>query len=198
MTVSDLAQSAGILARLRAETRAAHFAIEQTLPLTDEALTLERYTQRLKQFYVFYQPVEAQLLQGSDTLAEWLNVQERCKTQFLRGDLNALGYTSAGSLPLCRKLPVLASAAERFGCMYVLEGSTMGGQLITRHIRDRLGIRAESGGRFFNAYGDRTGAMWHQFKAAITAFAAESDEHELIINSAQATFETLRHWCEEQ
>ena len=198
LTAALAGQVAGILARLRAETVPAHRAIEQTLALTDETLTLASYTRRLEQFYGYYRPLEAQLLVARNNLAEWLDVEPRSKARFLQDDLSALGRASADSLPLCRELPELGGPAECFGCLYVLEGATLGGVLISRHIRENLGITPDTGGRFFNAYGERNGAMWHEFRAALTSFAEVSDDHELIITAARTTFETLHHWCEEK
>ena len=51
-----------LLTRLRIETRAEHDAIERTLLLVGDDLTLEMYTHRIAQFYGFYKPVEEQLL----------------------------------------------------------------------------------------------------------------------------------------
>jgi heme oxygenase len=184
-----------LLSRLRTETRDQHDAIEQTLRLMDDDLTAEAYRRRLAQFYGFYKPVEARILDGRGALAAALAVQERRKTPLLEADLKALGQATA-CLPLCTKLPPLVSAAECFGCLYVLEGATLGGVIISRHVGRKLAISPASGGKFFDGYGEHTGAMWQQFRTAITTFSSGSDEQDKVVASARATFEALQHWCE--
>jgi heme oxygenase len=186
-----------LLYRLRTETRHQHDAIEQTLLLMEDDLTLEGYRRRLEQFYGFYQPVEQRLLDGGGPIAPWLPVPQRRKAHLLKADLKALGQHAALP-PVCTNLPPLDSAAECFGCMYVLEGASLGGVIISRHAGQRLGITPESGGSFFFGYGEQTGVMWQQFRAAITAFSVESDDQDVVIASARATFEALQHWCEKE
>jgi len=185
------------LSRLRAETREQHDKIEQTLLLMDDDLTPEKYRRRLEQFYGFYRPVEEQILNDHGPISQWLSVEQRRKLPLLETDLKALGQPADTSLPRCVKLPPLISAAECFGCLYVLEGATLGGVIISRHIESRLGLSPKSGGAFFCGYGEQTGAMWQQFRAAITAFSADAGEQDVIVASARATFEALQDWCEE-
>ena len=185
-----------LLSRLRIETRDHHDAIERTLLLMDDNLTLASYRQRVEQFYGFYKPVEERLLDSCGSIAPWIAVKQRHKTPHLEADLTALGQQAIDRLPLCTNLPSLISAAECFGCLYVLEGATLGGVVINRHVEQKLGVTPATGGRFFNGYGEQTGSMWHQFRDAITAFSLQSDQQEMVVASALATFATLHHWCE--
>ena len=156
--------TSGILGRLATETRTEHEAIERVLDLTGEALTLARYRERLEWLYGFYRPVEARLhpIPG-------LALHERRKAPLLEVDLRAL--EAPWPLPTCPELPPLRTAIERFGCLYVLEGATLGGRVIGRHVWRRLAITPQTGGRFFHGYGRRTAEMWQAFRAALVAFA---------------------------
>ena len=191
-----------MLVRLRAETRAEHDAIEQALNLMDGQLALDGYRQRIEQFYGFYLPLEHNMLKRKAWLSPWLDVGERVKTRLLAADLTALGGAPAASLPLCRDLPALEGSPECFGCLYVLEGSTLGGQVISRYIREKLNVTPEAGGLFFDGYGHRTGAMWRQFRMALTEFSAttshagSTDTQDRVVAAARLTFETLRRWCQ--
>jgi heme oxygenase (biliverdin-IX-beta and delta-forming) len=184
------------LSRLRLATRDTHVAIERSLALTEPGLTLDGYQRVLEKFYGYYQPVEEQLRLGRSRLADWLDVPGRGKTPWLKQDL--IRFHPARELPLCGELPAMDGPAACFGCMYVLEGATLGGVIISRHILENLGVTPLSGGRFFHGYGERTGSMWQQFRAGLGAFAQTQTERdqEAVIASARATFETLRHWCE--
>ena len=204
IVISDAAtaQGIGLLVRLRAETRAEHDAIEHALNLTDGRLTLEGYRQRVEQFYGFYKPLEERMLVREGWISPWLDINERVKTPLLAADLKALGSAPAAALPLCGNLPGLEGPPECFGCLYVLEGSTLGGQVISRHLREKLNVTPGAGGLFFDGYGHRTGLMWQQFRLALTGFCGITgitditDTQDRVVTAARLTFETLRHWCQ--
>lgn len=184
-----------LLERLRDDTRAEHRAIEHTLAeLTSSSLTPERYRFRLGQFYGFYRPLEAQLARV--LRCDSIDFPRRMKTQLLRADLEALGACDADSLPMCRRLPALDNTTAGLGCLYVLEGSTLGGQVISRHVQARLGVTPESGGCFFAGYGSETGAMWRAFRAVLVEHAMRSECADSAVDAARATFTALRAWCQ--
>lgn len=198
MVVPSHDSSSDILVRLRAETRAEHAAIEAALDLTSPTLRQDVYRQRIEQLYGYYVPVEARLgaLFGSEVIS--LDLAARRKTALLRADLVALGCLAPEALPLCTALPPLDDLAAGLGCLYVLEGSTLGGQVISRHLRQTLGITPETGGRFFQGYGARTGPMWLAFRSALASSSAVAQAPAGVIDGALATFRTLRAWCEER
>ena len=80
------------------------------------------------------------------------------------------------------------------GCLYVLEGASLGGQVITRLVQDRLGIGPEDGGAFFYGYGNGTAARWESFRAYLEAYAEEHERQKAIIGAARATFKALGAW----
>lgn len=198
LLLSDLDPTlpSNLLARLRLETRDQHDAIEQTLMLMDEGVSGSAYCERLEHFYGFYKPVEDRLFGAGSPLENWFKLQPRRKTHLLAADLATLGLPATARLPLCLELPALDTVADYFGCMYVLEGATLGGVMISRHLQKVLGTTPQSGGQFFHGYGERTGAMWHEFRAAMTAYSLVSDDHDAVVASACATFESLQSWCE--
>ena len=185
-----------VLLRLRTETRDLHDDIEQTLQLMDEELTRESYVHRLEQFYGFYKPVEEKIFDAGSPMNQCLELTQRRKSALLEVDLISLSQHSAIEISLCEKLPPLKSIADYFGCMYVLEGASLGGMLISRHIQKKLGVTPICGGRFFYGYGDRTGAMWQEFRSAITDYSSTTNDDDAIIASARATFEALQLWCQ--
>ena len=46
------------------------------------------------------------------------------------------------------------------GALYVLEGATLGGQVLRREMAQRLGVNADNGGAFLDVYGAETGRRW--------------------------------------
>jgi len=196
-----------ILSRLRLETRGEHEAVEQVLDLMGASLTPEGYRHRLAQFHGFYAPLEKALLARGEGKAsqagEWaLSPATRSalvarlnKTALLRQDLQHLGARTE-ALPLCRDLPPLGTQPEILGCLYVMEGATLGGRMITQHIRAALGITPTTGGSFFEGYGDDTGKMWQGMRQLLVSGSLDTQTENQIVANAIATFACLRRWCE--
>lgn len=189
-----MSPTAPLLLRLRRETAPAHEALEAALGLTSDALTRGAYRRRLEQFYGYYRPVEARLLAFGGWAARGLDLEARRKVPLLEADLRALGLAESGRLPLCAELPQLGVVSRAFGCLYVLEGATLGGQVISRHLRRALGIEPSTGGRFFWAYGEAVAAMWKAFGEALVAAAATPPDEDLAVAAAVETFETFSRW----
>lgn len=182
-----------ILKRLRSETSERHAVLEQKLPLVDPRLSRDGYRAILEGFFGYYLPLEAQL-GGSAVWGELdFEFAARRKVPQLERDLGVLGGTTE-DLPQCAELPELETIPQVLGCLYVIEGATLGGQIITRHLQANLGITPETGGAFFAGYGGDTGARWQAFGAMITAAAERVGGEDEIIASANRTFETLELW----
>ena len=184
-----------ILSRLRLETRADHDAIDRTLDFTSPSLTRAGYLHRLTQFFGFYQPLEALLLARSKSGAGVWFRPRIGKTALLEQDLAFFG-TAPHTLLQCRELPRLETAADLLGCLYVMEGATLGGRVISRHLRAHLGVLPETGGRFFQGYGEDTRKMWMAMREALVTSVLNVDTADRVVTSATATFTSLRHWCE--
>ncbi len=151
---------------------------------------------RARNFYGFYLPAE----RGLGARSEWGPLGfDFGKAGLLRRDLAALGMTDArlGDLPLCADLPDLGGFAQALGCLYVLEGATLGGQIIARHVEKQLRLHEADGCAFFRSYGGDVGAMWKSFGRFVTAHASAPDIQDTVIRSACDTFLKLGRWLEE-
>jgi heme oxygenase len=62
--------------------------------------------------------------------------------------------------------------------LYVLEGSTLGGQILTRQIHDQLGFTPEYGCQFFSRYGPRVYEMWKTFGQKAEAFCLANENED--------------------
>ncbi|WP_164101056.1 biliverdin-producing heme oxygenase [Candidatus Laterigemmans baculatus] len=186
-----------ILSSLRERTRSQHEQIEQTVNLFGHWESVERYGGLLARFYGFYAPLERRLGQVPDCGAIGLDLVERVKTPFLYQDLLALGFDSARveQLPECVQLPRVGDMATVLGCLYVLEGATLGGQVLRREIERRHGLDTESGCRFFASYRERVGERWMEFCKVLSHYASENpDAQEAIVSAAVDTFCTFDRW----
>ncbi len=156
--------------------------------------TVGAYRELLEDFYGVVWPLEAQLLDSAE-LAEWLpDLRERMRAPALQDDLAVLGRPCLDAVPLA-PVPRLSSVAARFGCLYVLEGSTLGGQIISRQVNEDLKYTPENGCSFFGGRGPATGRMWSAFRGALESYAASHAETQTeIIRAASATFDAFGGW----
>ncbi|WP_223752702.1 biliverdin-producing heme oxygenase [Myxococcus sp. RHSTA-1-4] len=188
-----------LLRRLKTETRSHHERTEAAVRLMDSNLTPAGYRRHLEALHGFYVPLEAEL---STRLAESvpaLRAHERWKVPLLEADLRALGHDEASlaRLSRCSLLPSLSGVPEALGCFYVLEGSTLGGQLILRHLRSRFADLPVGPFAFFSAYGEEVGPMWRAFGQALTQAAAEAasgDFDARVVKGARDTFDAFGAW----
>lgn len=188
---------------LKIATQSHHYILEsnqQMHHLMSDALTGSDYLHLLMQMYGFYVPLEARLAQfGADWAACEIDFARRRKVPLLERDLEALGvsHVARGQIPLCTRLPAVDSFPQAVGVLYVLEGSTLGGQLITRHLAYCLGLKPDQGLAFFSSYTSEIGSMWKQFSNQINNYVGEHfapGDVALMILSAQSTFQTLNEW----
>ncbi len=178
------------LPELRLRTRVCHERLETRLNLFSNVRTVLQYRAHLEAFFRIYAPVENAL--GEPALREeWrrrgIDLQRRRKTPLLLRDIQALG----GKIPTTDAAgrPFFSTFAESVGTLYVLEGSTLGGQGIAQHYAGRLGISEASGLAFHTGYGTETGALWREFLRALESiFAALPGERETIYRSAGDAF----------
>ena len=192
-----------VLTRLRLETRSEHEAVERVLDVMGE-LTNSTYRHRLVQFYGFYNPLEAALQtrcakqndgHSLEVLQLSMFLPRLHKSLLLRQDLHHLGVSTAG-LAQCRALPPIQTPAEVLGCLYVLEGATLGGRMITQYVQATLGITPTTGGSFFDGYAGDTARMWNAMRQTLLSGAVDAQAENAMVASAVATFTCLRGWCE--
>ena len=179
-----------LLLALRETTGPSHTALEQRLPFFADTFDLAAYRRLIEAYYGFHAPLEA-LLAGHQE-------PERNKVPALTRDLLALSLSPAqiDHLPLCHALPPVDDTASALGVMYVLEGSTLGGQVLRRAMAERLGIDAESGGAYLDVYGSATGRNWRTFLERLAQAPAEFEAK--TVNSAVATFERFAEWLDQR
>jgi heme oxygenase len=185
-----------ILRLLKERTRPLHDRVERSVDITSRLGDRESYQRLLARLLGFYELIEKPLIA---TLGP--EMAERQKAPWLRRDLTALGMTDRemAALPRCSSLPRVDGEAAALGCAYVLEGATLGGQFVRRHVESRLGLAPDQGVAFYTSYGERVGEMWKQFGLRLDDHATRHpDSHELIIDRAIATFLAFERWLAEE
>ena len=185
-----------LLDALKTETRSLHAQLEARVDILSRLKSPQAYKQLLTSFYGFYAPVEASLAEHKLQFVG-LDIAPRLKVPLLLDDLRYWDV-HVESVPLASVLPQITSASESLGCLYVVEGATLGSQIIKRLLVEHLGVASENGGAFFNAYGDRVRGMWEEFRQKLSQFACMyPHERGAIIAAAQETFTKLGAWFEQ-
>lgn len=179
--------------KLKEATRSQHEGLESAVDVMSESLAIDDYTKLLTKFYRFYLPVERELAK-LDLESAGYRLSERRKVPRLEEDLEFLGVleTAQKTVEPFSGVPRPGDIAEAFGVLYVLEGATLGGRIIDRHLREHLGVEPGKGGSFFNGYGTRTGEMWKEFGQTVQEYADKHGGEDRMIDLAKQTFDGFR------
>lgn len=173
-----------ILVLLKDKTRPQHDRLENELNLLRPDLSIDDYIGLLKKFYGFYLPLEKTGIIPVD----------RLKVPHLEKDLRYFKI-DPHLIKTCLTLPDFSTPSHIYGIRYVIEGSTLGGMVLTKHFKDIFHISPDSGCFFFSGYGAETMLMWKAFQSELLEFSkTKSFNEEIVLQSARETFEFLRLW----
>jgi heme oxygenase len=172
---------------IRAETRAAHRAIDHhplLAPLVRDGLTARIYGDALAALYAPLQVLEEWVVPLATLERGWVSYQSRLS--LLAADLAVLERTP---IPMrIEQVPVIG-IPERFGLLYVLEGSRLGGAMIGRQLaKSQLAKNMYSGvpQHFFADH--QSVEHWQSFWVALTAQQFSEAELERVVAGAHAGF----------
>ncbi len=204
MTVSN--SSAGqanqaLLHALRQATQSHHRQIEQNARLArllQPDLTFSEYQAILARMLGFLEPLEDAIAASPEAFLFQTDLGDRRKAPWLVQDLLSLGLDASATAAIPRTpsqaLPVVTTQAEAAGVLYVLEGSTLGGQLISRHLERSLNIEPEQGGRFYAGYGQENGRMWSLFRQWLGSLTLDDRQVQQAASAAVQTFAAMDRW----
>ncbi|RYF17664.1 MAG: heme oxygenase [Comamonadaceae bacterium] len=184
------ADRAGPLAQLRAATRAHHQRIDRLMDLR-RMRDPGHYAGVLRVFDAFlaaWEPAVAAALPPQ--WHAWLDARSR--RPFLERDLAVLGIAPADA---DARVPSLSSAAAAWGSVYVMEGSALGGQFITRSLAE-AGLFPHRGAAYFHGWGERTASMWRDCRTTLEEQLADPRALADACDAACRTFDTLSNLLE--
>ncbi len=157
-----------MLDKLKDDTRPLHDKVEEAMEsgkIMSDNFSREEYTRLLQKLYIAHSALEPALL-SVPSIAGHPGIEASFrlnKLKALETDLKALGaqvpQTSMAS-------PDFENPAEAWGALYVLEGSTLGGAMILKHLRGKLQWE-NSVMNFYGYYGKHTGSLWKEFKTSL-------------------------------
>lgn len=180
---------------MKSATKTAHQALEKLIiSKIKNTGSLSRYEQLLKMFLGFYRPVESKIDQyiSASVIPDYTL---RRKSQNIVHDLEVLSLHANYEQPvMISDTSFINSRSAALGALYVLEGSTLGGTIISGMLTRHAAV-PEAALTFFNAYGEKNELMWRSFVQSMNAFGEENGHHE-IIQAAIQTFDQFRNWAD--
>ena len=181
---------------LREATRAEHEATEALMPLGGADLSREGYAEVLETLEPLVRGWEAWAERNApDDLREM--VVRRRRSHLLRADLQMMGGRTGRDCGAAVDWDAVvrdgiggeteaAFEAGFLGAMYVMEGSTLGGRFLARHVEGVLGLEPGRGDAYFQGHGESTGALWREVTARIAGVPEELSS--TLVEAARRTF----------
>lgn len=168
---------------LKEQTKQQHDDTEaklQSQKIFDKSYTLEDYKSLLIHNYQLisrYEPQIQEYLKGYPELK--LNL--RSKIDALKIDLHNLNIETQPETPTQN----LDNEAEAFGALYVMEGSTLGGNVIVKQLKRNPEFENVEF-NYFGVYGENTGPFWQEFKSIIDEKITEEQYYDCVSGAKKA------------
>jgi heme oxygenase len=181
---------------LRAETAEKHKELESLMfvdEIMNNSLSIEDYKILLTINYIIHQKLEIKLANMLDAgIAEKLDMNSRLKLSALENDLNywAIDNLTLPGLDFELYVPEKDIAAV-LGALYVLEGATLGGNVIKKHIlANPLFSTHQDGLNYYGVYGEELSVKWKKFISVLNESVLE-EGYSRCVNSANCMFDNL-------
>jgi heme oxygenase (biliverdin-IX-beta and delta-forming) len=182
---------------LRESTAALHQELEKVLiPRIKKTSTPAEYIDLLKVFYGYYYPLEQHIAAHLDTSFPG-GFENRRKASLLLQDMAFINGTPVENPALCSDIPEITDNSQALGALYVLEGSTLGGQVISQILsRNITTPEMPKALTFFEGYGSNTQTMWESFVHYLDGYNGTDAQKTRLIQAASDTFLKFRLWAE--
>jgi heme oxygenase (biliverdin-IX-beta and delta-forming) len=178
--------------RLKQETKTAHQETEKVLvQRLQQISSKEDYVAILKMFYGYFEPLE-RLIHDHLNKTHLPDINERRKAARVQDDLTALKIN--GKPDICQTLPAIQNNSHAFGALYVIEGSTLGGEIIVKMLQRNTAVDLQDDAlSFFYGYKEHNKTMWQKFQLALQEHVGNHNL-EQVIAAADETFRLLKNW----
>ncbi|WP_415328531.1 biliverdin-producing heme oxygenase [Chryseobacterium sp. MMS23-Vi53] len=164
---------------LKQNTAEYHDAAEKLFnseKIFNKTFTLEDYKKIIGTNYLMLLHSEDKIFnQLSDKFSEKLQLGDRKKLPLIERDLASLALESQS---ISHELD-FTNENEALGAMYVIEGSTLGGNVIAKQLSKTEGFDDVTF-NFFGCYHENTGPMWKNFKEVLDTEVAEENYAEVL------------------
>jgi len=187
--------------RLRTETRPAHDRIE-AVPFSTDILEgrLPRglFAGQLACWLRVHEALERSLAASEDEAVQAVWRSSMARTSHLaadaahHGQATVSGAASQATTAAVTWIESLAATDPRslLGCLYVLEGSKMGGAILRRHLQDAYGCEPDHL-TYFWASGPSPMPDFKAFKDRMESALPEAADHDRVVAAASTMFDHL-------
>jgi heme oxygenase len=180
--------------RLRAATHDIHVRLDHhplLAGITKPGYPMESYQQVLLGYFSLYRRLEIAITEAISYEALNFDYEARAKLPWLHADLKFFDLPP----PTAENAPrhsigqfVIHNLAQLAGTLYAIEGATLGGQVIARHVAKTMGLTSTAGARFFNGYGDETAERWNTFESFMQCICVDESSQRQACDAAVTTF----------
>lgn len=164
---------------LKQNTAEYHDAAERLFnskKIFNKTFTLEDYKKIIGTNYLMLLHSEDKIFKSlSDRFSEKLQLNDRKKLPLIEKDLESLALKNQ---TVSHELE-FDNENEALGAMYVIEGSTLGGNVIAKQLSKTEGFD-EVTFNFFGCYHENTGPMWKSFKEILDNEVKEENYDEVL------------------
>lgn len=179
---------------IKAATSAAHLSTEKLLVKYVKQVQSNRdYAAILACMHGYFAPLERRL--DAQLTALFPDHGQRRKAGNMENDLAVLLEDVKRTEAV--DLPDTGSDAAALGCFYVMEGSTLGGTVITKVIKDKNPDIPEHAFSFFSGYGEANMDMWKAFVTRFNELLVTDEQIATATAAANDCFAKLETWIRE-
>lgn len=177
-----------ILDEIKHQTKSSHQQVEKVLIHELKNLrNKDDYGKLLERLFLFYKPIEV-ILHNTIDDSMIPDISKRKHTHHILRDLELLDYQMENT-PQKSSLNI-TTPSYAFGVLYVIEGSTMGGQIISKMLHSKIEMGGLDATNYFSSYREDNHAMWTAFRNHILELEKALNPNEML-RGAKDTFEKL-------
>ncbi len=173
--------------RLKVLTKPFHDSLEATplaISLASGNITKDKYISFLKDLYYLHKEVESKMCLMPEWSSYKLDPHQHTRADLLLADLAAFGVhveDITSNITLIDEY----SFAKIIGMLYVLEGSTMGGRVLSQRLLHVRGNDDLPVTRYYNAYADETMQRWGEYCSFLSEYEIKhpEDSSEIILGA---------------
>lgn len=192
-----------LMDRLKIETQEQHQYLE-SLPffsaLMEEKLPFESYVGLLRAMAVVHAVLEHEISLSVNPVISSVWQEKMRRLPFLEKDLSFIETKEIGdiaeaancALQLAEKIRLSSrpQSVDLLGCLYVLEGSTLGAQILRPKIAKLFNLRTE-GLSYLSSHGSETAARWKKFKQRMNAANISEQQRKTVVEMACEVFQGI-------
>lgn len=164
---------------LKQNTAEYHDAAEKLFnseKIFNKTITLEDYKKIIHTNYLMLLHSEDKIFKSlSYRFSEKLQLNQRRKLPLIQKDLKSLSLQNMTATYTLE----IENEHEALGMLYVIEGSTLGGNVIARQLSKTEGFD-DITFNFFGCYQENTGSMWKLFKDVLDSEVSKENYEEVL------------------